>query len=134
MTSNAIDALKKNIRELLLLQTVVQPVNHALDQKETQVDLLMEIVRHLAMNDKGKGLTIRLPKDAETAMRTELQSRIREVLSKEPELMADGTIPKGFAIKREGDQFYISFTNEDFIRLLERYLNEEWSKMLSYED
>lgn len=126
--TRALEKLKQDIAGLIKQKAVDLPVEQALNSNETIAALLPEVVKQLFGGGKGQ-ITIRVAQDKAIYVSQILANQIANVLEQEPVVIPDKSIASGFKIGRTGENYVISFTNEDFKAYIGNFMHPEIAKI-----
>ncbi|OWY25651.1 hypothetical protein BVG80_01830 [Sphingobacteriales bacterium TSM_CSM] len=126
--SRAMEKLKQDIAALITQKAVDLPVEQALNSNETIAGLLPEVVKQLFEGGKGQ-ITIRVAPDKEIYVAGILAKQIAAVLEQEPVILPDKNIASGFKIGKTGQNYVISFTDEDFKTYIGNFMHPEIAKI-----
>lgn len=129
--NQALQKLRQNISQLIRQQALDVPLTHALQDPQALVGLLDTVINHLYLNEQGQ-LHIQLNAAQEDTIRTYLNGKIGETLEKEPFIKPDDSINAGFKIGRVGENYVISFTDDDFTAYISQFMHPEIAKI--YQD
>ena len=129
VTRNIIVALKKDIRSLLQRKVVNEPVANTLKDKQYLVELIKSTLQQAT--DKKDKLVL-LPESRLNEVKETIASDLDKVLSEKIELQSSSGLFNGFAISCEGEDFFVSYSEADFARLLHECFNEEMNQLFNH--
>ncbi|MBK6731368.1 MAG: hypothetical protein IPG60_10550 [Bacteroidetes bacterium] len=121
---NIMEKLKQDIKQLLKLKVVKQPIRESLSNAELTATLLTTIAQNIYKNETQQ-IVIHLNPQDEQKIKEAIQNKLQQVFQQEPVFLQDDTITSGFKIGIEGSNFNVGFTDADFNALVSQFLNAE---------
>ncbi|QQS29569.1 MAG: hypothetical protein IPM47_01055 [Sphingobacteriales bacterium] len=126
--NNALEKLKQDIAQLITQKAVNHPVEQALNSTETMAALLTVVVKQLFSGSKEQ-INIRVAPEQEARISGILSRQLIAVLAQEPVVVPDKNIVSGFKIGKTGENYIISFTDEDFKTYIGNFMHPEIVKI-----
>lgn len=129
--AQAINTLKQQIVDALMLEIVDKPVTTALSDPSVIASLLSILFQKWNAQEGGHpSLEVLLPEGKKAEFESALRSALQQELAKGMSLRFVRTIKAGFQIRPQGKTFKISLTDEDFKEFFKEYLRPKTREFL----
>ncbi len=128
-SKQSISKLKQQITDLLMANTVGQPVKDTLKDKEFIGSLISKIAESFNNN-----IELSLPETDKDKIGDYFINRTKAELMKGVDINFDGNIKSGFRISPKGENYTISFTDEDFANYFKGFMRLRTIKLLFGEE
>lgn len=130
-STQTIAALKQQVENMIITQTVAKPVGAALSDEGFVNDLIAMVVRAFnASNPDGVCLEVILPTAAQKELEQAFANELTQTLGKGVEVKNVKGLSNGFKIGPKDGGYQISFTADDFTGLVGEYLRPASKKIL----
>lgn len=130
-SAQAISALRQQVEDMIIAKAVSKPVNAALSDEGFVKDLILMVVRAFnAANPDGIGLDVILPAAAQKELVQAFSEEAARTLTEGVEIKTAKGLTNGFKIGSKDEGYQISFTGDDFTRLIGEYLRPASRKIL----
>ena len=134
-STQAIAALKQQVENMVITESVAKPVGTALSDQDFVKDLIKMVVRSFnAANPDGVALEVILPVAAQKELEKAASNEINQNLSKGLEVKNVKGLANGFKIGPKDGGYQLSFTADDFTNLVGEYLRPATKKILFGEE
>ncbi|HET8964092.1 MAG TPA: hypothetical protein VFM99_09355 [Chitinophagales bacterium] len=121
---NIMVKLKQDIKQLLKLKVVQQPIRESLSNADFNATILTTIAQNI-YKDETQQIVIHLNQQDEQKIKEVIQNKLQQVLQQKPVFLQDDTITSGFKIGIEGSNYNVGFTDADFTALVSKFFNAE---------
>lgn len=129
--AQAINTLKQQIVDALMLDIIDKPVTAALSDPSVIANLLSILFQKWnAQEGAHSSLEVLLPEVKKAELESALRSALQQELAKGMNLRFVRTIKAGFQIRPQGKIFKISLTDEDFKEFFKEYLRPKTREFL----
>lgn len=119
----ALNNLKQQIAGLIIAKTVEADIKKAFEDSAYVKELILAIIQKWNPSADGNlELSLILPADKETELKSFIESKAKSLLSKGLTMQFSGKLKNGFEISPSDGGFKISFTDEDFSRFFSDYV------------
>ena len=126
-----ISAIKQQVEQLIITSVLAEPVKKGLDDVEFLKSVILTIAKAFnAANPEPASLSVILPESMRKDLDAFMKNEIAKVMGKNPEVTFSKQIAGGFKIGPKKDGYLISFSNDDFERILAEYLRPGTKKLL----
>jgi len=130
-STQTITALKQQVENMVIAESVAKPVGAALSDEGFVKDLIKMVVRSFnAANPDGIGLEVILPAAAQKELEQAARNEEIKNLSKGLEVKNVKGLANGFKIGPKDGGYQLSFTADDFTNLVGEYLRPATKKLL----
>jgi V/A-type H+-transporting ATPase subunit E len=132
MATQARQKVRLEIEQLIRTKAVDEPLREAMKKPELIQDAVLMILDAMQL-DASDTVHIQVTPEVQEAIGQALKARIAAVLETEPLVNPDHRLKSGFQISREGSQYKLSFSEEDFKTYLYQFLSPEFQELLGGE-
>lgn len=131
--NQALEKLKQDITHLINQKAVDTPIEQALQDKETLSNLLLQVIKQLFANESGQ-INIHIAPTQDESLSRYIGMRISSALNEAPIIKPDKNMQAGFKIGKTGQNYVISFTDEDFKIYIGSFMHPEIAKIFKSND
>lgn len=128
-TSQALSALKQQMAEVVTMQVIKPSVKELFENKEFVQSLILKVVETWSQSG-NTNLDFVLPESEQQTLETFFKNSLANNINKGVEIRFSKQINAGFKAGPSGENYLISFTDNDFTNFLKAYLRPKTSKML----
>ena len=122
----AINVIKQQIRDLLVYRLVKKPLKTLFSDEK----FLEKLILTISGQFKGEeDLQLVIPENMKIEADSAFYTSVLDVFEKE-NILFSNDIVKGFEIKSKGKDFYISFTDKDFVEFIRPYVHDKTDEVL----
>lgn len=132
MATQARQKVRLEIENLLRAKSVDEPLREAMKNPGLIQDIILMIIDAMQL-DKDDTVHIQLTPEFNESIGQSLKTKVFSVLETTPVINPDNRLKNGFQISREGAQYKISFSEDDFKTYLYQFLSPEFQELLSGE-
>ncbi|MCF0190775.1 MAG: V-type ATP synthase subunit E [Marinilabiliaceae bacterium] len=127
-SSQIIQSLKNDIKSLIATKVVDAPIKETFADKDFIISIITKAVEGFSQKSSSD-LAVILPENDFSNLNQRIQNSVSSVLKSELTITS-GNIKGGFKIGPKEENYYITFTDEDFISLFRNFVkgNIEFSK------
>lgn len=133
MSTQVVEALRQQISALITERAIDTPVRDALRDENTVSALIQSIARQIKVSSDDT-LVIHLPELEAAQWKDKLRQTLTHVLENAPAIHPASGLKSGFQIGRQGENFRISCTDEDFKYYLRSFLSQEFQSLIGSEN
>jgi len=128
-SSQALQATRKNIEELIIKKSSVEKVKSSLED----TDFIKEIIREVAVRFSSEGqtdITLILPESLKNCLEPFVEKELEKTLGHGIESRFSKKMSGGFNIGPKDGSYFISFSDESFNELIGEYLRPATRRLL----
>ena len=129
VAQKTVSTIKEELAIVLTSRIATQGISDALNEKEFLQKIIFTVLQKWNPADTNLQFEVLLNKDDELQLRDFFENRIKKELATELEIVIDNKIESGFKIAVKNENYYVSFSGEDFEIFFKSYLRKktlEW--------
>ena len=129
VAQQAVSTVKNELSAVISNKISAQGISEALNEKEFLQKIIFTVLQKWNPTDTNLQFELLLNKDDEAQLKDFFEQRIKKELATELEIVVENKIKSGFRIGVKNENYYVSFTGEDFENLFKGYLRKktiEW--------
>jgi V/A-type H+-transporting ATPase subunit E len=129
VAQQAVNTVKNELAAVISNKVAAQGIGEALNEKDFLQKTILTVLQKWNPADTGFQLELLLNKDDESQLKDFFERRIKKELATELEIVIENKIKSGFRIGVKNENYYVSFTGEDFENFFKGYLRKkttEW--------
>ena len=129
VAQQAVSTVKNELSAVISNKIAAQGISEALNEKEFLQKIIFTVLQKWNPADTNLQFELLLNKDDEAQLKDFFEQRIKKELATELEIVIENKIKSGFRIGVKNENYYVSFTGEDFENLFKGYLRKkttEW--------
>ena len=125
----AFSSLKQQIGDMVTLQITKPSIKEVFENKEFVQSLLLKVVESWTSSG-NTNIDLILPESDKQTMEAYFKNSMVNLLNKGIEIQYSKQMKSGFKAGPKGENYVVSFTDEDFINFLKAYLRPKTNVML----
>ncbi len=127
--SQAIQATRSDIENLIIAQAVDAPVTKALSSESFLKEIITEVAKHFSA-EESEDLALVLPESLRKELEPFVQNQLGQIIGKGVEASFSKKVAGGLRIGPKDGSYFISLTDETFRSLIGEYLRPATKKIL----
>ncbi len=130
----AINTVKQKIAELITLKITEQPLRDLLNDRTYVSDIISQLIHHWDKSNINEGFNLVLPSSMLEDTESMVIKKIHEQFGQNMNIEFSQKIQSGFRISPTGNNYIISFTEQDFTKFFSQFLRPKTIKILYNDD
>ena len=129
VSQQAVSNVKNELAAVISNKVAAQGISEALSEKDFLQKIILTVLQKWNQANTGFQLELLLNKDDESQLKDFFEQRIKKELATELEIVIENKIKSGFRIRVKNENYYVSFTGDDFENFFKGYLRKktmEW--------
>ena len=129
VAQQAVSTIKGELAAVISSRITAQGISDALNEKEFLQKIIFTVLQKWNPADTNFQFELLLNKDDEAKLHDFFEQRIKKELGTEVEIVIENKIKSGFKIGVKNENYYVSFSDEDFENFFKGYLRKktlEW--------
>ena len=127
--SQAVQATKKDIENLIIAKMVAEPVGKALADKDFLKSIILEVAKKFSA-ENAADLALVLPESLSKELEPFVNAELPKVIGKELKVSFSKKIAGGLTIGPADGSWFVSLTDEAFSALIGEYMRPATKKLL----
>jgi V/A-type H+-transporting ATPase subunit E len=124
-----VNTIKDELSDVITNRIVSQGISEALSETAFLQKIILLVLQKWNPVDTGLQFELILNKEDEAQLKNFFEQRIKKELATELEIVGENKIKSGFKIAMKNENYYVSFSDEDFENYFKGYLRKktlEW--------
>lgn len=124
VAQQTVSTVKNELASIIINRIAIPEISEALKEKEFLQKIIFTVVQKWNPADTNFQFELLLNKDDEAQLKDFFEQRIRKELGAEMEIVIENKIKSGFKIGVKNENYYVSFSDEDFENFFKGYLRK----------
>ncbi len=120
-----VSSIKNELAAIIINMITLPEINPALHEKEFLQNMISTVLQKWDPGNTNTRFELLLNKDDEAQLRGLFEQEIKQKLAIEVEIVVENRIKSGFKIGVKNENYYVSFTDDDFEHLFKGYLHKK---------
>jgi len=130
-TAQTIATIRQRVEDMIVTKTIVSPVKSAMSDESFVKDILITIAKAFnPSNAEPVGLDMIFPAEKQEEMNEFVGKQLSGIVGKGLDVSFSKHFQNGFKISPKGEGYTISFTDEDFAKMLSDFLRPGTKKLI----
>ena len=129
VTQQSISTIKSELAAVISSGVTSQGISEVLHEKEFLQNIILTVLQKWNVADNHFQLELLLNETDQAQLKDFFEEKIKKELATEIEIIIDNKIKSGFKIAVKNENYYVSFSDEDFKIFFDSYLRKktlEW--------
>ena len=129
VAQQSISSIKSELASVISSGVASQGISEALHEKEFLQKIILTVLQKWNIADNRFQLQLLLNETDQALLKDFFEQKIKKELATELEIVIDNKIKSGFKIVVKNENYYVSFSDEDFKNFFDSYLRKktlEW--------
>ena len=125
VAQQAVSTIQNELADVLSNRIVSKGIDDALSEKEFLQKIIFSVLQKWNAADTNFRFELLLNKEDEWQLREFFEQRIKKELATEMEIVIENKIKSGFKIAVKNENYYVSFSGEEFENFFKGYLRKK---------
>ncbi len=124
-----VNTIKDELAAVITNKIVSVGINEALSETTFLQKIIFTVLQKWQPTDANLQFEVLLNKDDQSQLQAFFEQRVKKELATEVEIVVDNKIKSGFRISMKNENYYVSFSGDDFETFFKGYLRKktlEW--------